>query len=146
MEYRFFPDSQPCDPQKGDFSDESGDVGKEIKNLSKHNQALFLRVNTFLKALQKVNDLTPFLQNEQIFKFPKEYDDLYEMRIPKQARGGVFRIYFCKSLKALNTLILLCAELKHKAKPMKLKVAMEKLKQYKEYVKQGVMLWKKIKS
>lgn len=49
---------------------------------------------------------------------------------PKQARGGVFRIYFCMALNELNTLILLCA----------------KMKQYKELVKQGVMRWKKIKS
>lgn len=34
---------------------------------------------------------------------------------------------------------LLCAELKHKAKPMKLETAMQKMKQYKELVKQGVM-------
>ena len=61
------------------------------------------------------------------------------MRIPKQARGGVFRIYFCMSLRKLNTLILLCAELKHKTKPMKLETAMQKMKQYKELVKQGVM-------
>jgi len=87
----------------------------------------------------KVSDLTPFLRIEQIYKFPKEYEDLYEMRIPKQARGGVFRIYFCMSLRKLNTLILLCAELKHKTKPMKLETAMQKMKQYKELVKQGVM-------
>lgn len=34
---------------------------------------------------------------------------------------------------------LLCAELKHKTKPMKLETAMQKMKQYKELVKQGVM-------
>jgi hypothetical protein len=58
---------------------------------------------------------------------------------PKQARGGVFRIYFCMALNELNMLILLCAELKHKTEPMKLATAFAKLKQYKEFVKQGVM-------
>ena len=107
--------------------------------MSKHHRDLYLRVKTFLEVLLKVSDLTPFLRIEQIYKFPKEYEDLYEMRIPKQARGGVFRIYFCMSLRKLNTLILLCAELKHKTKPMKLETAMHKMKQYKELVKQGVM-------
>ena len=139
MEFIFFPDPQSYDSQRGEFKDQIGDVGKEIKDLSKHHRDLYLRVKTFLEVLLKVSDLTPFLRIEQIYKFPKEYEDLYEMRIPKQARGGVFRIYFCMSLRKLNTLILLCAELKHKTKPMKLETAMQKLKQYKELVKQGVM-------
>ena len=37
-------------------------------------------------------------------------------------------------------LILLCAELKHKKEPMKISSAIEKMKLYKELVKQGVML------
>ena len=61
------------------------------------------------------------------------------MRIPKQAGGGVFRIYFCFAELLKNTLILLCAELKHKTKPMKLNNAEDKFKQYKEMVKQGDM-------
>ena len=140
MEFIFFPDPQSFDPQKEEFTDEAGDVGKELEDLSKRRPDLYLRVKSFLKALLKVDDIAPYLRNEQIYKFPKEYEGLYEMRIPKQAHGGVFRIYFCKSLNKLNALILLCAELKHKAKPMKLKTAMEKLKHYKELVKQGVML------
>ena len=126
MEFIFFLEPQSFDPRKGEFIDEAGDVGKEIKDLSRHHCELYLRVKTFLKALLKVNDITPYLRNEQIYKFPKEYDELYEMRIPKQARGGVFRIYYCKSLNKLNTLILLCTELKHKKKPTKLKAAKEK--------------------
>ena len=58
---------------------------------------------------------------------------------PKQARGGVFRIYFCMALNELNTLILLCAKMKHKKEPMKLTTAFAKMKQYKELVKQGVI-------
>ena len=140
MEFVFFPDPQSYDPQRGEFKDQAGDVGKEIKDLSKYHRDLYLHVKTFLKKLLTVNDITRHLQNEQIYKFPKEYEDLFEMRIPKKARGGVFRIYFCKSLRKLNTLILLCAELKHKTKPMKLGTAMENLKQYKKLVEQGVML------
>ena len=79
-----------------------------------------------------MTDIAPYLQNKQIFKFPQKYDGLYEMRIPKQEKGGVFRIYFCFSKTDLQTLILLCAELKHKKKPMKLDSALKKLKQYKD--------------
>lgn len=139
MEFVFFPNPQSYNPQRGEFKDEDGDVGKEIENLSKRYRDLYLRVNTFLEALRRVNDITLYLQNGQIYKFPKDYEGLYEMRIPKQARGGVFRIYFCMSLRKSNTLILLCAELKHKTKPMKLGIAMENLKRYKELVEQGVM-------
>ena len=125
--------------KKAEPKDEIGDVGKEIKDLSRHRPDLYLRVKSFLKVLSTVMDLSPFLQNEQIYKFPKEYDGLYEMRIPKQAKGGVFRIYFCMAINEISTLILLCAELKHKKEPMKLGTAFAKLKQYRELVKQGVM-------
>jgi hypothetical protein len=139
MEFIFFPDPQIYNPQRGEFKDQVGDVGKEIKDLSKHHRDLYLRVKTFLEALRRSNDISPYLRSEQIYKFPKDHEGLYEMRIPKQAQGGVFRIYFCMSLRKLNTLILLCAELKHKTKPMKLETAMQKMNQYKELVKQGVM-------
>lgn len=127
-------------PKNTEPKDEAGDVGKELEALSKHRPDLYLRVKSFLLMLRNVLDITPYLQNNQIYRFPKEYDGLYEMRIPKQARGGVFRIYFCMSLHKLNTLILLCAELKHKKELMKLAAAFCKLKQYRELVKQGAML------
>jgi|SRR5690554_643596 len=132
MDLIFFPDTHPFDPDKSEAKDEGGDVGKEIKGLSKYRQDLYLRVKSFLKALKKVTDIAPYLQNKQIFKFPQKYDGLYEMRIPKQEKGGVFRIYFCFPKTDLQTLILLCAELKQKTKPMKLDNALIKLKQYRE--------------
>lgn len=139
MKFKFFPNVQFFKADKSEPKDEVGDVGKEIKNLSRHRPDLYLRVKSFLKVLSAVMDLSPFLLNEQIYKFPKEYDGLYEMRIPKQAKGGVFRIYFCMAINEISTLILLCAELKHKKEPMKLGTAFTKLKQYRELVKQGVM-------
>lgn len=139
MKLNFFPNVQFFEADKSEPKDEVGDVGKEIKDLSRHRPDLYLRVKSFLKVLSAVMDLSPFLLNEQIYKFPKEYDDLYEMRIPKQAKGGVFRIYFCMAINEISTLILLCAELKHKKEPMKLGTAFTKLKQYRELVKQGVM-------
>jgi hypothetical protein len=132
MDLIFFPDTQPFDPDKSEAKDEVGDVGKEIKDLYRHRSDLYLRVKSFLKALKKVTDIAPYLQNKQIFKFPQKYDGLYEMRIPKQEKGGVFRIYFCFPKTDLQTLILLCAELKQKTKPMKLDNALIKLKQYRE--------------
>lgn len=125
--------------KKADPKDETGDVGKEINDLSRRRPDLYLRVKSFLKVLSAVMDLSPFLLNEQIYKFPREYGGLYEMRIPKQAKGGVFRIYFCMAINEISTLILLCAEMKHKKEPMKLATAFTKLKQYRELVKQGVM-------
>ena len=139
MKFKFFPNVQFFEADKSEPKDEVGDVGKEIKDLSRHRPDLYLRVKSFLKVLSAVMDLSPFLLNEQIYKFPKEYDGLYEMRIPKQAKGGVFRIYFCTAINEISTLILLCAELKHKKEPMKLGTAFTKLKQYRELVKQGVM-------
>lgn len=139
MKFKFFPNMQFFEAGKSEPKDEVGDVGKEIKDLSRHRPDLYLRVKSFLKVLSTVMDLSPFLLNEQIYKFPKEYDGLYEMRIPKQAKGGVFRIYFCMAINEISTLILLCAELKHKKEPMKLGTAFTKLKQYRELVKQGVM-------
>lgn len=132
MKFIFFPDTQPFDPDKSEAKDEVGDVGKEIKDLSKYRPDLYLRVKSFLSVLKNVTDITPYLQNEQIYKFTQKYDGLYEMRIPKQGKGGVFRIYFCFSTLSLQTLILLCAELKHKKKTMKLDSALTKLKQYKD--------------
>lgn len=139
MKFKFFPNVQFFETEKAEPKDEVGYVGKEIKDLSRHRPDLYLRVKSFLKVLSAVMDLSPFLLNEQIYKFPKEYDGLYEMRIPKQAKGGVFRIYFCTAINEISTLILLCAELKHKKEPMKLGTAFAKLKQYRELVKQGVM-------
>ena len=90
MRFKFFPNVQFFDFDHSKPEDEVGDVGKEIKDLSKHRPDLYLRVKSFLKVLSSAVDLMPFLQNEQIYRFPKEYEGLYEMRIPKQARG-VFR-------------------------------------------------------
>ena len=140
MNYKFFPDATTFDPQNAEFKDAAGDVGKEIEDLSKRRPDLYLRVKSFLLNLLAVTDLLPYLKNGQIYKFPADKDGIYEMRIPKQARGGVFRIYFCRSINDLQMLILLCAELKHKKEPMKISNAIEKMKQYKDLVKQGVML------
>ena len=45
MKLKFFPDVEFFDPQKAKFDDLAGDVGKELKNLSKRRPDLFLRVN-----------------------------------------------------------------------------------------------------
>lgn len=140
MKLIFFPDPSTFDPQKAEFKDAAGDVGKEIEDLSKRRPDLYLRVRSFLLNILMVTDLLPYLKNGQIYKFPADKDGLYEMRIPKQAHGGVFRIYFCQSMTEFQMLILLCAELKHKKEPMKLSNAIDKMKQYRELVKKGIML------
>lgn len=135
MVFKFFPDPNPH-PSEADYDSETGDAGRELKKLAKKDRQLYLTVKTFLNKVKQTNDLTPFLQAEQIYRFPGDKNELYEMRIPKQRRGGVFRIYFCKSMEdnEKNTLILLCAELKHKPEPMKLDNATELLKKYKETI------------
>lgn len=45
MKLKFFPDVEFFDPQKAKFDDLAGDVGKELKNLSKRRPDLFLRVD-----------------------------------------------------------------------------------------------------
>ena len=139
MKLKFFPNTQFFDPDKSEPKDEIGDVGKEIRILSKRRPDLYLRVKSFLKSLKKIVDISVYIRSKQIYKFPKEYDGLYEMRIPKQAQGGVFRIYFCISEMDFQMLMLLCAELKHKTESMKLDLAFSKMKFYKELVKQGIM-------
>ena len=101
MKLKFFPDTEFFDPQKAKFEDLAGDVGKELKGLSKRRPDLYLRVKSFLMALLNVVDILPYLKNEQIYKFQKDKEGLYEMRIPKQAHAGVFRIYFCFSITEL---------------------------------------------
>lgn len=133
MDFQFFPDQVPHSSET-EYDSEKGDAGRELKKLAKKDRQLYLTVKTFLNKVKQTNDLTPFLQTKEIYHFPCDKNELYEMRIPKQRKGGVFRIYFCKSIKSdeKNTLILLCAELKHKKEPMKLNNAVELLKKYKE--------------
>lgn len=129
MNLKFYPGLENVDFENG-YDNKKGAVGKELKDLSKRYQDIFLRVKTFFKKLKDSSSLQAYIAVEEIFQFPGT--DLYEMRIPKQRRGGVFRIYFCFSLEVGKTddLILLDAELKHKKEPMRLAAAKEKLKEY----------------
>ena len=105
-------------------------MGKELKDLSKYHKDVFEKVRAFLTKLKGAARLQDYITAEEIYRFPGA--DLYEMRIPKQRRGGVFRIYFCPSLEEgkTNELILLDAEFKHKKEPMRLDSARKILKQY----------------
>lgn len=140
MKFITYPYSTPFDPDETEPKNLVGDVEKELSDLSKQRNDLYLRVKSFLGKLKKVKDITNYLKNQQIEKFSGDKEGLYEMRIPKQARGGVVRIYFCFSVTEENTIILLDLELKHKKKPMRLDVAHTKMLRYKELVQQGKML------
>ena len=72
-------------------------------------------------------------------KFSGKYEGLYEMRIPPEAQGGVFRIYFCISETEEKKLILLSAELKHEKNPARIEAAYDKMRFYKKLVKKGTM-------
>ena len=129
MNFKFYPGFDNADFEKG-YDTAKGCVGKELKDLSKRYRDVFLKVCTFLEKLKDTKNLQEYINAEEIYQFPGT--DLYEMRIPKQRRGGVFRIYFCFSLeqKKSEDLILLDAEFKHKKKPMRLDNAKEKIKEY----------------
>ena len=129
MNLLFYPGLDSADKQGG-YDEINGAVGKAIKDLSRHHQEIFFRVKSFFEKLEKVANLQEYIKVGEIYQFPGS--DLYEMRIPKQRRGGVFRIYFCFSLEkdGNRDLILLDAELKHKKKPMRLENAKSKLKEY----------------
>ena len=129
MHLRFYPGLEDADLDS-EYDAAKGNVGKELKDLSKRYKDVYLKVKAFFRKLKDTKDLDEYKKAEEIFQFPGT--DLFEMRIPKQRRGGVFRIYFCFSLEDGKTedLILLDAEFKHKKEPMRLNAAKAKLKEY----------------
>lgn len=110
-----------------------GTVAKEIKRLSRIQRDLYLRVRDFLKNLEVIEDVQSYFDLGYFYNLR---DGLYEMRIPPERKGGVFRIYFCYEDLSVDskTLILLDAELKHETAAKRLDVAKNKLKQYKEHL------------
>ena len=97
------------------------------KDLRKRT-ALLLRVERFLKRVEKLDSLDTLYACKDAYSLD---DGLEEFRIPKQAKGGVVRIYFCRSHTEPGTLYLLEAELK-KGEPRKIDTARAKLKRYRE--------------
>lgn len=106
-------------------------MAKEIKKLSRVQKDLYVRVTDFLKKLEVTEDVQSYFNLRYFYSLK---DGLYEMRIPPERKGGVFRIYFCYEDLSVEskTLILLDAELKHKKAAKRLDVAKSKLKQYKD--------------
>lgn len=113
-----------------------GTVAKEIKRLSRIQRDLYLRVTDFLKNLEVIEDVQSYFDLGYFYNLR---DGLYEMRIPPERKGGVFRIYFCYEDLSVDskTLILLDAELKHETAAKRLDAAKGKLKQYKGTIKLG---------
>ena len=113
-----------------------GTVAKEIKRLSRIQRDLYLRVRDFLKNLEVIEDVQSYFDLGYFYNLR---DGLYEMRIPPERKGGVFRIYFCYEDLSVDskTLILLDAELKHETAAKRLDAAKDKLKQYKGTIKLG---------
>lgn len=61
MNLIFFPDTTPCPDTESQYTDMNGDVGKELKKLSKGDRELLLRVQTTLKKLKTAGNLDIFL-------------------------------------------------------------------------------------
>ena len=75
MSFKFFPNVQFFDFDHSKPEDEVGDVGKEIKDLSKHRPDLYLRVKSFLKVLSSAVDLmltTAFAKMKQYKELVKQ--------------------------------------------------------------------------
>ena len=96
------------------------------KELIKYKDLRF-RVESFLKRLRVIPDIWILFNSEQI-AFVK--DGLCEMRIPKQRRGGVVRVYFCFGKKEKDTIVLLDAELKHETSPGRIGPAFRRMTDY----------------
>lgn len=114
----------------------NGVIAKELQYLLEKQIKLYVIVKEFLIELEKVTDLSIYYKSERLRDLG---DGLHEMRIPKKRRGGVFRLYFCYhnlDVKS-DVLILLDAELKHKKKPQRMDIARDKLKEYKDLIRQG---------
>lgn len=135
MNLIFFPDTTPCPDTESQYTDMNGDVGKELKKLSKGDRELLLRVQTTLKKLKTAGNLDIFFDTQWMLPF----NGFLELRIPPTRKKGVFRIYCCRDARNPVNLVLLCAEVKHKKKPMKEEVAKKKYKEYLEMVKNGEM-------
>lgn len=115
MDIRFYPGEE-------EFTDEDnlprGPVVKELNKLLKKDPRLYMRVMKFLQNVRKSDTLNPFEETQEIKKLDKS--GLREMRIPPQAKGGVFRIYF----GIFNgVIVLINAELKHKKEASKIEIA-----------------------
>lgn len=136
MQFVFYPDSIEYEMVFPLSKIPNGIIPKELNKLSRKQQKLFLLVKVFLEKLEKINDLSFYHETN---RFECLGDGLYEMRIPKQRQGGVFRIYFCYQNLDVNSdvLVLLDAEVKHKTKPQRMDVARRKLTEYKDLIKQG---------
>ncbi|MBD5412077.1 MAG: hypothetical protein HDR51_04925 [Treponema sp.] len=126
MNFLFYPDTEEF-AQNIPYEEAEGVVGKEIKKLKKQHKNIYLRVKSFLNKICEVNNLNEFYERETIRDLG---GGLNEIRIPKQNKGGVFRIYFCKSKNNDNLLILLDAEFKHKKKGERIEIARKKQKTY----------------
>lgn len=136
MQFVFYPDSIEHEAVFPLSRIPNGVIAKELEGLSKKQQELFSLVEDFLEKLEKVKDLSSYYETK---RFENLGEGLYEMRIPKQRRGGVFRIYFCYQNLDGNSdvLVLLDAEVKHKRKPQRMDIARDKLNEYKDLIKQG---------
>ena len=98
------------------------------KDLAKYHD-LRLRVESFLKKMEVLQDLQPLFSSEQLAPVR---NGLYEMRIPPQRRGGVVRIYYCTGLVEKSTLVLLDAEFKKETAPGRTETALKRMATYHE--------------
>ncbi|ACR80643.1 hypothetical protein [Kosmotoga olearia] len=82
-----------------------------LNDLKKKRPALHKKVDLQIKKLMRANIFifNEMIKNKNIYPLG---DGLYELRVPKRAKGGVVRLYFMFSPWEEEALILLDAELK----------------------------------
>lgn len=128
MLFMFYPDTTEFSEVNLDEIPK-GNIAKEIVNLSKKHRGLYLSVKVFLEKIKEADDLSVYFSTGTLLSLK---EGLYEMRIPPQQRGGVFRIYYCyKELKeSSKVLILLDAELKNEKEANRIEIARKKVTRY----------------
>lgn len=101
------------------------------KDVVKHKDLTAL-VELFFMKLEPMQDLGELFRSGQL-AFLR--NGLCEMKIPKQRRGEVVRVYFCFSKTESATIIILDAELKHERSPSRMDSALVRMTKYNSFQK-----------
>lgn len=104
-----------------------GYVGEFLDKSGRRRPDLVALVNAFLLKLTQMDNLDGLFLTQQLKPLGQ---NLIEMRIPKQLRSGVVRVYFCWSRSVKNCAVLLAGEIKQDKESEMIGVAQSRLKDY----------------
>lgn len=99
-------------PNNTVIANNAGPVCKFLKDLARKKPSLWNLVDARIKEIKKEINLK-HLENQKIVeKLNGLAVPIHELRVPKQRRGGVVRIYFGYKTNDNNTIVFLAGELK----------------------------------